>query len=96
MRRLSSFSPERTSGPFGAAGLRAGPSTLPPFVAHATIVARCCAVSVRAACPSYAGERPPGGHGGMTRAWTAAPISDARDEICFAVWSGNGAIPPLW
>ena len=83
-------------GLVGAAGLRAGPSTFPPLVAHATIAARSSAVSVRDACPAYAGERLPGGHGGMTRACTAAPMSDARAEICFAVSSGNGAMPPVW
>ena len=49
---VSSFSPARTSGPLGAAGLRAGPSTFPPARAHARIVARCSALRIRASCPT--------------------------------------------
>ena len=79
----------------GTPGLRAGPSTFPPFVAQLTIVARCCSVRVRAARPTYAGDRRPGGHGGMMRACTAAPMSADREEICFAVSSGKGAMPPV-
>ena len=45
----------------------------------------------------YAGESPPGIHGGICPVRTTARISFARGTASFADVSGNGAMPPrMW
>jgi hypothetical protein len=41
-----------------------------------------------------AGERGPGGHGGIKRACVTAAMRPARDEMLFAFSNEKGAIPP--
>jgi hypothetical protein len=57
-------------------------------------VARSRPLSIRSAWPTKAGERGPGGHGGIKRACVTAAMRPARDEMLFAFSNEKGAIPP--